>query len=118
MNSYMRRRSLLKTCAGLAGASALTRFQALAAAEKGRTKIRDIKVMMVQGGRTYTYIKIDTDAGVSGIGEGYGNPGVGVKEGVLDMRPSSSARILWMSRPCITGRPTAPTAPPTCCCAP
>lgn len=87
MSSYMRRRSFLKTCAGLAGASALTPFQALAAAERGRTKIRDIKVMMVQGGRTYTYIKIDTDAGVSGIGEGYGNPGVGVREGVLDMRP-------------------------------
>ena len=87
MKSYMPRRNFLKTCAGLAGVSALARFEALAAAEKGRTKIRDIKVMMVQGGRNYTYIKIDTDAGVSGIGEGYGNPGVGVKEGVLDMRP-------------------------------
>jgi L-alanine-DL-glutamate epimerase-like enolase superfamily enzyme len=77
----------MRTCAGLAGASALARFHALAAPEKGRTKIRDIKVMVLQGARTYTYVKIDTDAGVSGIGEGYGSPGVGIKEGVLEMRP-------------------------------
>ncbi len=87
MNTSMDRRRFLKACAGAAGVSALTRFEALAAPEKGRAKIRDIQVMMVQGGRTYTYIKIDTDAGVSGIGEGYGSPGVGVKEGVLELRP-------------------------------
>jgi L-alanine-DL-glutamate epimerase-like enolase superfamily enzyme len=87
MNSYLDRRHFLRACAGAAGIASLTRFEALAAPEKGRTKITDIKVMVVQGGRTYTYVKIDTDAGISGIGEGYGSPGVGIKEGVLTLRP-------------------------------
>jgi L-alanine-DL-glutamate epimerase-like enolase superfamily enzyme len=87
MKAFLDRRNFLKTCTGLAGASALSDFRALAAPEMGHTKIRDIKVMVLQGGRTYTYVKIDTDAGVSGIGEGYGNPGVGIKEGVLEMKP-------------------------------
>ena len=65
---------------------ALSPFRLLAAPEMGRTKIRDVKVMVLQGGRTYTYVKIDTDAGVSGIGEGYGSPGVGIKEGVLELK--------------------------------
>ena len=43
--------------------------------------------MMLQGPRTYTLIKVLTDAGVYGIGEGYGSPGVGVKEGVFELRP-------------------------------
>lgn len=82
------RRHFLKACAGLAGASVLTRYRAMAAPEMGRTKIRDIKVMVLQGPRTYTLIKVETDAGVYGIGEGYGSPGVGIKEGVLELRPS------------------------------
>ena len=32
-------------------------------------------------------MKVLTDAGVYGIGEGYGSPGVGIKEGVLELRP-------------------------------
>ena len=43
--------------------------------------------MVLQGPRTYTLVKVETDAGVSGIGEGYGSPGVGVKAGVLELRP-------------------------------
>jgi L-alanine-DL-glutamate epimerase-like enolase superfamily enzyme len=46
-----------------------------------------VQVMMLQGPRTYTLVKVLTDAGVFGIGEGYGSPGVGVKEGVLELRP-------------------------------
>jgi len=42
--------------------------------------------MMIQGGRTYTLIKITADNGVYGIGEAYGSPGVGVKEQVLALR--------------------------------
>ena len=87
MNSFLDRRNFLKTCAGVAGASTLAGFRAMAAPEKGHAKITDIKVMVMQGGRTYTLIKIETDAGVYGIGEGYGTPGVGIKEGVLEMRP-------------------------------
>src|SRR5260370_7400764 len=77
------RRCFLET----ASAGALAPFLAVAAPERGRAKIPDIKVMMLQGPRTYTLIKVLTDAGVYGIGEGYGSPGVGVKEGVLELRP-------------------------------
>ena len=34
--------------------------------------------MMLQGSRTYTLVKVLTDAGVYGIGEGYGSPRVGI----------------------------------------
>ena len=83
----MFRRDFLKTCAGLAGASTLASFNALAAPEKGRAKIRDVKVMMLQGGRTYTLIKVIADDGLYGIAEAYGTPGVGVKEQVLSFKP-------------------------------
>jgi L-alanine-DL-glutamate epimerase-like enolase superfamily enzyme len=86
MKKQPNRRTFLKTCAGLGTASFLTRYHALAAPEKGRVKIRDVKTMMMQGPRTYTLIKIETDAGVFGIGEAYGSPGVGVKEQVLSLR--------------------------------
>ena len=43
--------------------------------------------MILQAPRTYTLVKILTDRGVYGIGEGYGSPGVGIKEGVLELRP-------------------------------
>ena len=43
--------------------------------------------MVLQGPRTYTFVKVVTDAGVYGIGEGYGSPGVGIKAGVLELRP-------------------------------
>jgi len=35
--------------------------------------------------RNYTLVKIQTDAGLYGIGEAYGSPGVGVKEGVHEL---------------------------------
>jgi len=65
----------------------LAGFEALAAPERGRARIADIRAMVLQGPRTYTFVKIVTDAGVYGIGEGYGSPGVGVKAGVLELRP-------------------------------
>ncbi|MBI4875057.1 MAG: mandelate racemase/muconate lactonizing enzyme family protein [Acidobacteria bacterium] len=72
----------------VASLAALLPYHALAAAEKGRTKIRDVRVMILQGpDRNYTLVRIDTDAGVFGIGEGYGSPGVGVKEQVLALKP-------------------------------
>ncbi|MCC7176316.1 MAG: mandelate racemase/muconate lactonizing enzyme family protein [Bryobacterales bacterium] len=70
-----------------AAAAALSPFHAMAAAERGRVRIRDIKVMVLKGPRTYTLIKVESDSGLYGIGEGYGSPGVGVKEGVLELRP-------------------------------
>ena len=77
------RRRFLQT----ASAAALVPFRALAAPERGRVKITDIKVMVLQGPRTYTLIKVLTDSGLYGIGEGYGSPAVGVKEGVFELRP-------------------------------
>ncbi len=43
--------------------------------------------MVLQGARTYTLVKVVTDAGLYGIGEAYGSPGVGVKEQVLSLKP-------------------------------
>jgi len=67
--------------------AALAGFEAVAAPERGRARIADIRAMVLEGPRTYTFVKIITDAGVYGIGEGYGSPGVGVKAGVLELRP-------------------------------
>lgn len=72
---------------GAATAPFLARFHQLAAAERKRFKIRDVQIMVLQGGRTYTLVKIVADDGVYGIGEAYGTPGVGVKEGVLSLKP-------------------------------
>jgi L-alanine-DL-glutamate epimerase-like enolase superfamily enzyme len=80
------RRSFLKGCLGATTASWLTTFEALAATEKGQHKIRDVKVMMMQGGRSYTLVKIEADSGVYGIAEAYGSPGLGVKEQILGLR--------------------------------
>lgn len=52
----------------------------MAASDKGKVKIRDIQTMVVQGPRTYTLVKVVSDAGLYGIGEAYGSPGAGVKE--------------------------------------
>lgn len=81
------RRQFLGACAGAAAVSPLAQFQLLAAPDRGRVKIRDIKVMVLRGPRTYTLVKVESDAGLYGIGEGYGSPGVGIKEGVLELRP-------------------------------
>src|SRR6185503_2611055 len=60
----------------------------LAGAQRTRTRIRDVQVMMLQGpGRTYTLVKITADSGHAGIAEAYGSPGVGVKEQVLSLKP-------------------------------
>ena len=85
--SEVSRRRFLGMAAGAAlGAGFLERYQQLAAAEMNRVKIRDVQVMLLQGGRTYTLIKITADDGLFGIAEAYGSPGVGVKEQVLSLR--------------------------------
>ncbi len=65
----------------------LARYHQLAAAERKRVKIRDIQTMIMQGGRTYTLVKIITDDGLYGIGEAYGSPGIGVKEQIHALKP-------------------------------
>jgi L-alanine-DL-glutamate epimerase-like enolase superfamily enzyme len=66
----------------------LPAFHALAASERKRVKIRDVQVMVMQGAsRTYTLVRIVSDAGPYGIAEAYGSPGVGVKEQILSLKP-------------------------------
>jgi L-alanine-DL-glutamate epimerase-like enolase superfamily enzyme len=77
------RRSLLSAAA----APFLIGYRQLAAAAKNRVKIRDVQTMMLQGARTYTLVKVVSDAGLFGIGEAYGSPGVGVKEQVASLKP-------------------------------
>ena len=48
-------------------------YQVLSETEQGRQKIRDIKVMLLQGPRTYTLVKVIADDGLYGIGEAYGS---------------------------------------------
>src|SRR5579864_1026176 len=81
------RRDFLKTAAFGAGALWFNNFRTLAESQKGRVKITDIKVMILQGPRTYTFVKVLTDSGLYGIGEGYGSPAIGVKEGILELSP-------------------------------
>ena len=78
------RRRFLSTLAG----GALSTFHTYAAPERGRAKIADIKVMVLQGPRSYTLVKVISDQGVYGIGEAYGSPAVGVKEGILELLPN------------------------------
>jgi len=66
--------------------AAVPLFERLASAQIGKVKIKDVQVMLMQGGRTYTLIKITADNGVYGIGEAYGSPGIGVKEQVLSLK--------------------------------
>lgn len=80
----MTRRTLLRH---LAAAPFLVRYHALAAPDKTKVKIKDIQTLIIQGPRTYTLVKVVSDAGLYGIGEAYGNPGVGVKEQVLALKP-------------------------------
>src|SRR5215467_11700866 len=71
-----------------AAAPFLTHFHKLAAAEKKKLKIRDVRTMTIQGpSRTYVLVKVAADDGVYGVAEAYGTPGIGVKEQILSMKP-------------------------------
>ncbi|MBT3604262.1 MAG: hypothetical protein HN521_14490, partial [Candidatus Latescibacteria bacterium] len=63
-------------------------YQVLSESENGRQKIRDIKVMMLQGARSYTLVKVIAEDGLYGIGEAYGSPGAGVREQIEAIKPS------------------------------
>lgn len=86
MSSPMARRDFLKSCVTAGAATSLIGFRTLSASQRNKVKITDIKTMVLQGPRTYTLVKVTTDAGVFGIGEGYGSPGVGVREGIEAMK--------------------------------
>lgn len=83
----LHRRQFLRTAA-LAGASSLfpAPYAKLAAALRKKVKITDVKVMIVRGTWDWNLVKIETDAGISGIGEAYW--GAGVKDVILKiMKP-------------------------------
>jgi len=71
------RRDFMRTAAGL-GATMLfpAPYQRLAAALRKKVKITDVKCMIVRGTWDWNLVKIETDAGVYGIGEAYWGPGV------------------------------------------
>jgi L-alanine-DL-glutamate epimerase-like enolase superfamily enzyme len=76
------RRNFLKGVAALVPAStALFGYQAMAAPLQKKVKITDVKTMFVQAHTQTTLVKIETDAGITGIGEAYW--GRGVKEVIL-----------------------------------
>jgi L-alanine-DL-glutamate epimerase-like enolase superfamily enzyme len=82
------RRQFLASLATLPATSYMVRNHPWAAAERGKVKIRDLKAMVFQGPRTYTLVKVESDAGLYGVGEAYGSPGVAVKEQVLALKPA------------------------------
>lgn len=83
MQTPLSRRSFLS----VAAVAPFALLHELAAQQKQRSKITDVQVMVLQGGRTYTLVKVVSDAGVYGISEAYGSPGVGVKEQILSLKP-------------------------------
>src|SRR5437867_7604867 len=76
MMSTLSRRTFLGGAAGLGAALFPAPYQRLAAALRKKVKIADVKCMIVRGTWDWNLVKIETDAGVYGIGEAYWGPGV------------------------------------------
>src|SRR3954467_8874755 len=76
------RRQLLRlagvSATGLLGSRDLypAPYAAQAAGLRRKIKITDVKCMIVRGTWDWNLIRIDTDAGISGIGEAYWGPGM------------------------------------------
>ena len=73
----MNRRTFLKTLAATPLA-----LHPLAAQLKGKVKITDVKCMIIRGTWDWNLVRVDTDAGVSGLGEAYW--GYGVKDLIVN----------------------------------
>jgi L-alanine-DL-glutamate epimerase-like enolase superfamily enzyme len=69
----MTRRAFLQSAVGAAG---LLPLHTLAAQHRGKVKITDVKCMIVRGTWDWNLVKVETDAGIYGIGEAYWGPGV------------------------------------------
>jgi hypothetical protein len=87
MNTPAGRREFLKRmAAALSASGVLSHYRALAAPAAKQVKITDVKVMLVHGLFDWSMVKIETDAGITGIGESYW--GRGVKDIMLgNLRP-------------------------------
>jgi L-alanine-DL-glutamate epimerase-like enolase superfamily enzyme len=82
--SLLHRRRFLQTAAVAAGAALFPApYARLAAALKRKVKITDVKCMIVRGTWDWNLVKIETDAGLYGIGEAYW--GAGVKDVILNI---------------------------------
>src|SRR5579863_6049837 len=77
----MERRGFLESLAAIVPAAALPRFSTAAEALKKKVKITDLKAMVIGRPGGNTYVRIDSDAGISGYGEAYW--GFGVKDVML-----------------------------------
>lgn len=91
------RRSFLTSLAGLSAAAWFGNFSTLRAAESGKVKITDIKTMLLNGPRTYTLVKVETDAGLYGIAEAYGSPGLGIVDAIHGVKEFLIGRDPWKS---------------------
>ena len=81
-----RRRFLQSLAAALPAAAVIPHYQELAAQERRNVKIRDVKVMRLRmGNHAMPLVRIETDAGVYGIGECHHDvTGLGAKDVVLN----------------------------------
>ncbi len=76
------RRHFLKGFAGaMPAAAALSGFHALAASNRKKVKITNVKAMVARTNVDSNFVKVETDAGITGIGEAYW--GRGVKDVIL-----------------------------------
>lgn len=76
------RRSFLKSLAAAVPASAsLPAYQTISAPLRKKVKITDLKAMVVRGTTDWNLVKVETDSGLTGIGEAYW--GRGVKDVIL-----------------------------------
>ena len=72
----MNRRDFLRLAAALPAPAFLAGYKAMAAPLRKKVKITGMKVMLVHGTFDWPMVKIETDAGVTGIGESYWGHGV------------------------------------------
>jgi L-alanine-DL-glutamate epimerase-like enolase superfamily enzyme len=81
----MKRRDFLKAALAMPAAS-MPYFDQLAAQERGKVKITDVKVMRIRmKGHAMPPVKLETDAGVHDIGECHHDiTGLGAKNAVLN----------------------------------
>jgi L-alanine-DL-glutamate epimerase-like enolase superfamily enzyme len=81
----VRRRDFLKGLAGIPAAATLSNFRSMAAPIRKKIKITDVKAMSF-GSFPRNMVKIESDSGISGIGESYW--GRGIKDIILGtLRP-------------------------------